>query len=861
MSLKKFAKIIGWTLAGIVILFVAVIGTGLALMTPERIARLVNTELSKVLDADIRSNNIYLDFLSSFPILKITVNSLSIVSHSLNNIPDSLSHKIPDDTAMLMSSGKITGSVNIRKLLNKEIELGDLSVDSLCLNLINVNDSVANWNIIQNHLRLSGNTSALSFNSLNITHPQAIRYRDLTRGIDARLTLDSLALIPSDSLRRFHLGLAGSTKILGYKTPLQINCPVRFGGNLDIGLNPITLRTDRFLINIEDIGILLKLDGNLPAKKVDFCADISDPVTNLQVSGYVSGLLTDPTIAAHIRGNMTLERLSHLFPKFHYHNLKGLISAEAAVKFRVSDLKKRRADSIPVEGIINFKNLHAENLGARNSLSVQVIYLEFDTEDKSGTPVFTLDAKVQDLTFRQGSTTINFDRFNTSLRAETRDKEDHIPTFKTPSVWMTDDNIARFARSTPRTLRVDIPEKLRRIMANRKMSLKICGNRCMLMTPAFPVRNYLTDIDIDAGSDSLLIRNLGVRSQSSSINFTGSVSNIRQFLLNPGPAPLRIKLHADIDTLQCNQLAAVYERGVDLTKGPGTIQKRLADNSMHPSDSIAFVIPRNIRADISATIKRCIYTNLLTYDWLGDIHIADGVLKVDSLAVKTGFVEAGASIIFDTSNLENIYLSAQMNAERLELTEFFDNFPKILKMMPVMKNLSGTFNAKANIQTRLFPTMYLMMPATAGEINILGRELVLQQNRFIRKITRMMMIPDAGPLHIANMNIRAGIFDNLIMLYPFGISFDRYDVTVGGLNNFAGDIYYHIGVDRWPLRIPFGVNIKGTVKKPEIRLGGDKWKDSYATGIVSDIDTDIELNVMQLTRKYGLETIHKAAVY
>lgn len=1050
MMLKKVAKILGWTLVGIVVLAVATVGIGTAWLTPARLTRLVNDELSERLDADVRAVNVQYEFWSTFPYLNVSIDSLCVTSRALQDIPDSLASRLPADAALLMSSGRIKGSVNVRRLLSNHIELGDISADSLRVNLIGVSDSTANWNILP-ILKNPVKTPDISFSSVRLTHPQEISYLNIPCGCDIRAHLDSLAVTRSDN-GKYRLALGGNLYALANGTHLVTGMPVALDGDLALTIQPLTVHTKNFNVDVNgmkmkfDLGAEIKdkpritefnfdidvssldrllslmpaglvpaLEGlradmplqveggisapyladgkalpsmtlgvDIPSGSVSYndvsLRDISmqgrlvynadspetstidiprlnvrDGVTDLKVRALITDPTGKPTVQADIKGDLSLSKLGQLFRHLQTLDLSGKATSNTKVRFSMADLKDFRLDRMQVCGNAVLKGLQIGNLGNLDRLSADVMNIRFGADadsanlnditgslfdfmatvdnlsfdavgyrthatsvrltsrikDPGTVPLadladnvpFNLDVKASTLSvgnpkdtlrvhvdgadvrgiisarlkgqlqartydvsvkgtmlhYQQGLTRFNINDLNTSIRAEYLNHNVCAPDFKTPAAWTVDDAATRFAKCTPRTIQFTASPQLRQIMARWRVLLRLRGSKGMLVTPAFPVRNYLDNIDISAGFDSIAIRDMSIRSESSSVTFSGGISNIRQFLTSTTPAPLRLNLTAAIDTLQCNELAAAYERGVQLTYGPGTVQRRLANNTIVAADSVAIMIPRNIYADIHASIGRCLYTDLQTYDWLGDIRVADGNLNIDSLAVHTDFVTAGAKLRLTTDDLEKIAFGAQIDADRLDITEFFRNFPKVLKAMPQMANLSGEIDAQARISTRIFPTMYVMLPATVGDVAVQGRRLELKQNRFIRKITRMMMIPTDNPLHIANLNINARMFDNLLTVQPFSISFDRYDLTIAGLNNFAGDIYYHIGVDKWPLSIPFGLNITGTTSHPEIRFGGERWKDSNATGITADIDNDIQLNVIQLAKKYGLLMIHKAA--
>ena len=88
---------------------------------------------------------------------------------------------------------------------------------------------------------------------------------------------------------------------------------------------------------------------------------------------------------------------------------------------------------------------------------------------------------------------------------------------------------------------------------------------------------------------------------------------------------------------------------------------------------------------------------------------------------------------------------------------------------------------------------------------------------------------------------------------------EKYRLRMGGLNNFNGDLYYHIGVEKSPIPFPFGINILGNISKPKIRFGGSKWKSKKGEVITGSIMERHLLNIKKEGRKFLKEFIRKAA--
>lgn len=471
---------------------------------------------------------------------------------------------------------------------------------------------------------------------------------------------------------------------------------------------------------------------------------------------------------------------------------------------------------------------------------------------------FQLQVDGKNLLYRGPQLSSTLSGISLNARADALTHPVRTADYKMPAIWKADSADISTLRHSPLFLKVDIPEGLRRVMGRWRIRTLLDIKRGELLTKAFPVRNRFADLSVAASFDSLLLKNVSLSSLSTAARVSGSVRNLRQFLTSATPAPLRLKLDIALDTVQINQLAGAYERGLELTKGPGA-SKNIRSATVSASDTVAMMLPRNLIADIHASAMQTRYMNLHLYDLGARMALRDGDLDISGLHISADFGRALLDFTYRTRNVEDLSMQAALTIGNVNVVRFFQNFHTLLLMMPEMKNLSGTLSAKCDGRVLLFPDMYINMPSVLANINVTGRGLTVHQNPFIRNITKMMLIRTDGDLHIANMDVHASIHDNLLELYPFNFEFDRYKLRMEGVNNFNGRIYYHIGVDKSPVPFPFGINIQGMFHHPELRFGGPAFKIKKAQEITSSVMEGNKMNLIKELKYYFAEFLHAAA--
>lgn len=431
--------------------------------------------------------------------------------------------------------------------------------------------------------------------------------------------------------------------------------------------------------------------------------------------------------------------------------------------------------------------------------------------------------------------------------------------FRIPAAWETDTARIAFTRHTPLFIKARLPENIKTQMSRWRTAATLRFAEADIRSESFPEKNTVRDLDMAASFDSVVLRNVDIRSGESKAVIKGKITNLRQFLSSPTPAPLRVSLDMAMDTVQINQLAAAYEAGVERLTGrkPG---KPVKQKEITSSDSVALLVPRNLEADIRASALQTRYTNLHLYDLSTGVRLKDGKAFVDDLRISADFGHARLNFGYDTSDIQRLGMALRLGILDVDVVKFFRNFHSLLLMMPQMKNLSGSISAECEGSMLLFPSMYINIPSVNADMKVEGRDLQVHQTPFIRHITRMMLIPDSNDLHIADMTVHAGVHDNLLELYPFNFEFSRYKLRMAGLNNFNGRLYYHIGVDRSPVPFPFGINIVGMFHHPELRFGGARFKVDKSTEITSSVMEDNRVNLVRELKYYLQEFVHTAAV-
>ena len=410
---------------------------------------------------------------------------------------------------------------------------------------------------------------------------------------------------------------------------------------------------------------------------------------------------------------------------------------------------------------------------------------------------------------------------------------------------------------TPELLAVNLPDEVKGVLDRWRIKTALSFSSADLRTPGVDQPGALRDLALSIDEDAVTLHTLSIDMEGMHGTLAGSVSNIRGFLLSPPSEsnPVRLDFDATVDHIDINALARAY------AASKGGIDRIQVSHPATRADSVTVLIPRNISAGIRARVGGISYTNLDLTDIGADIRIAGGVADIRHVGLASSFGTAALALRYDSSDIEALRASGSLALKDIDITGFFRKFPSILRMAPEMKNLTGYLGLTADFKAGIFPDMAVNVPSADVGMHLSGRSLVLRQSRFIRRITRMMLIRSAAPIHIADLDINASIHDNLLQLYPFDFEFDRYKLHMLGVNNMNGRLYYHMAVEESPVHIPFAINIEGMFSHPKLRFGDVHYDIRRGEEITERDQQEESFNLVRLARDFMGMFIKTGAEY
>lgn len=199
-TIRRIGKGLLWTVAGVILLLLGLITQLVKILAPERLTPLVEHVAASYLDADIHTSRVELTFWSTFPRLTLDIDSMQIVSKSLNGLSPEERAALPVGADTLLTFTQFNGGINMLHLSAGRFTLYDVTLDEPMINLVKVNDEVNNYDI----LRMPEDTTPfempnIAIDCFKLTRSKPWRYMSVSDSISGSLQLTEAQLVGSEA--------------------------------------------------------------------------------------------------------------------------------------------------------------------------------------------------------------------------------------------------------------------------------------------------------------------------------------------------------------------------------------------------------------------------------------------------------------------------------------------------------------------------------------------------------------------------------------------------------------------------------------------------------------------------------------
>ncbi len=250
---------------GMALAFYALLTCVVNVLSPDRLTPLVNKVANKMLDADVTIGRVEFATKSTYPFLRLKVDSLCITVPTIAELKADTALHLPDYTDTLLVVDRFVGELNLPKLIAGKVDINNIDLFGPSANIVIVNDSINNFDIVRSSDDDDDSSGGMdltdiSLRRFSISHARDFRFFNAITRTDASVGIETL--IERDESRPTYMltfdGSYASGLLHDYNL---LKLPVTLDGQ--IGWNasqPHKVDLRNFTLGLSWLKIMLELD-------------------------------------------------------------------------------------------------------------------------------------------------------------------------------------------------------------------------------------------------------------------------------------------------------------------------------------------------------------------------------------------------------------------------------------------------------------------------------------------------------------------------------------------------------------------------------------------------------------------------
>ena len=294
-----------------------IVVVSLSLLTPDRLTPLAAHVATGFLqNCEVQMSRVQIGLRDTYPYFHLEVDSLRIISTTMRDLDRTVYADVPAYADTLLCIDGFSGGINVPALMKGSLDFSDLTIDGPTANIVIVNDSLFNFNIVPPSEEKEtepfnfADIPTIKIHKLALRNPGPLRYDDCATDTHVEVSLDEVSVDGTGS-PLYRLRFNGDVR-----TPLLFDYlaveQMRFGLNGDISwsqTHPYAVGVDNFAFEADvlrgRLGAHVDFSDNLVVDR--FMLDLDPvPVKRLLAvlppdAGVPEGIETDAVVKADVK--------------------------------------------------------------------------------------------------------------------------------------------------------------------------------------------------------------------------------------------------------------------------------------------------------------------------------------------------------------------------------------------------------------------------------------------------------------------------------------------------------------------------------------------------------------------------------
>ena len=566
--------------------------------------------------------------------------------------------------------------------------------------------------------------------------------------------------------------------------------------------------------------------------------------TDVSVKGIVDDLMGDQHINASVKGKLPLEDVKPILPEKLPLQAEGKADVDLKTDFRMSQLKVKAFDKMKLSGTVKFDRLAVQYDSIHVESPDLNVALQLPAMEHKG-KMADVHLTGHHLGLAMKNMNADIDRPDINVGVNNLLKEQLSAAVELAAgksaVGLDSTQIDLSSLALNGSIRLDSTKSGLFNKYNPRLNIGIKGG--VVSTTALPETVYLSDFSFNYKPEVCEVRNAEVKLGKSDFQLYGSVENFEDWLMHKKMLVGEMNFvsqYTDVDEL----MDMFSGKGTD----PDTLQQMRQEDKV-AKDANPFIVPRDVDLTLHTHIHRSLAFGNDLGDVAGALTINDGTAILDQIGFVCKAATMQLTALYKSIRPNNLFCALDFHLLDIHIDELLDMIPVVDTLVPMLAAFNGNADfhlaGEGYLNARYKPKMSTLL----GSAAITGQNLVVMDNNSIAQIAKLMQFKQwkdkDNKIRIDSLSVEMTCLRKEIEVFPFLLNIGKYQLCASGKHNLDGDCGYHVELLKNPLLAKVGVDVRGTLKKPQITLGEVRYADLYKP----DKRGEVEKRTLEMKRK------------
>ncbi len=371
---------------------------------------------------------------------------------------------------------------------------------------------------------------------------------------------------------------------------------------------------------------------------------------------------------------------------------------------------------------------------------------------------------------------------------------------------------------------------------NPRLDFNLEQAQADLATLPFPV--VIPQIKFNYSNRDFKIDTSNIILGNSNFSLAGEIHNLGKWLRKEGIVEGEMRFTSEMTDV--DELLAIVNSLEDDTEPttPTPEQPKGADSdepqaTQQDSVSEPFMVPQQMNVSFVTNIKRAKVFGEDVRNLGGKIYINDGVMILEEMGFICDAAKLQLQAMYKTPRKDHIYAGFDYHMVDVDVHKLIEMIPQVDTLLPMLRTFEGKIQFHIAAET-FVNSQYQLKPSTLrGACALEGKDLVVLDNETFNTISKLLLFKKKTENKVDSISAQITLYKDLVTVYPFCVTMDKYMVAMGGSHYLDMSFDYHVCALK---PVYLGVDVKGNFDDMSIKLAKAKYAKDFRPHFHRDVD-------------------------